>query len=380
MINRKNFSDFTKLPENGNLRVLFFQANHAASGYYRIGFIAEELATLHDVEVDLVDSGNYKDILFRIGYADVVVFQLQTDKLILEVIKVCKKMGIKTVMDMDDDLLNVPEHNPASFTLGRHLSSLWDEPKKNKFMNVEENRERLKNLEEMLKTVDLITVTGVGLRNRYSKLNKIKILPNSVDHRRITVSKRSGGFLDKNIRIFWQGSSTHAKDLELIRDAVREISEKYKHVKWVIWGSGYESFAELCGISKNRVESIRTINMEKYYKRLSKIKMDIGICPLVVDDYNKCKSNVKWLEYSYCGIPSVVSGGTVYTEIHDGLTGLVANDTEGWVKHLSRLIEQSFAREVLANAAKAQVLQSFNIHTNIDMWKQTFKRLKYKNA
>ena len=317
-----------------------------------------------------------KDILWRIGKADLIVFQLQQSDLVKWMIDICRKNGIKVVMDMDDDLLDVPEWNPSYFGLGRKFKDylqLID----GQTMNVKENKKRLDNIAYMLRNVDLVTVTGRGLRNRYSKYNKVKILPNCVDEERIRTSRRSGGLFDNKIRIFWQGSSTHIYDLLLIREAVQEITEKYPQVQWFIWGGDtYKFFAEYMVIPEKRVEQKGIVDMEDYYDHLARVKMDIGICPLVDIPYNKCKSNIKWLEYSLSGIPAVVSDISTYTDsVRHGETGYIAKNTEDWVRYLSLLIENNVLREAIANQAKGQVLRDFNIKSKIEMWEDTYLRL-----
>lgn len=365
------------------INILFVQSNKFASGLYRIGFIAEELKNDGRFNVSFVGPGSKSEgFLKKIGESDIVVFQLQTDSKIATLIDVCKKAGIMTVMDMDDDLLNVPLWNPSYYALGTKRTELYDSVN-GKPMNVAANRKKAKNIKKMLRKVDLITVTGEGLRNTYSKFNKVKILPNSVDLERIKTSRRSrDGFFfgSDKIRIFWQGSATHVADLAMLKSAIITITHKYPQVQWFIWGSLYNDFAKMVGIPSDRVETKETVSMERYYEHLKKIRMDIGICPLINDKFNECKSNVKWLEYSLSGIPSVVSDISTYTNsvIPEG-TALVAKTTNDWVKHLSRLIEDSLLRERIAEDAKAQVLQEFNIHRNIKLWADTYVRLHENN-
>lgn len=378
IISTKHFRNF-KDSESGKLRVLMIQANDFASGYYRIGFLAEELAKRGNIDIDFCSrTMGIEDILWRIGKSDIVVFQLQTTDISVQVVDICKKNGIAVVMDMDDDLLDVPEWNPAYWGLGRKHSTFWETETKK--MDIKANIERLENLKDMLRKVDLITVTGVGLRDEYSKYNKIKILPNLADPDKIKPSRRSGGMFDNKIRIFWQGSATHIRDLVMLRIAVQAITKKYPNVIWTIMGSGYEQFYRIMGIEKNRVEFIESVEMADYYKKVSKIKMDIGICPLVDIPYNRCKSNIKWIEYSMLGIPSVVSDIITYTNsVRHKISGYVAETPSEWIAYLSMLIDNPNLRELIANNAKAQILQDFNIHNKINLWEDTYNKVHLDN-
>ncbi|HDK42238.1 MAG TPA: glycosyltransferase [Candidatus Moranbacteria bacterium] len=362
------------------VKVLFIQANEYASGLYRIGHIAEALEKLNgEIVVDYFNRGDSADnFLFRIGGSDVIVFQLQTDAMIAEIIPVCKEAGIPVVMDMDDDLLNVPEWNPSYFDLGRKFSNAFISNDGRK-MNVKNNIEKLKTIRQILRDVSLITVTGKGLRNAYSRYNKVKILPNSVDPKKIKPSKRSGMF-SKKVRIFWQGSQTHLADLGNIKGVVQRVTEQFPEVQWMIWGSMYKNFATFMGIPEDRVETKETVPFADYYKQLRKIKMDIGICPLIQHSYNECKSNIKWLEYSLCGIPTVATDIITYEAIRHEETGFLAKNNEEWFYYLAELIKSPRLRKKMARAAKEQVLQDFNIHSNIKMWEATLLKLHNDNS
>ena len=114
IVDTKLFKNFNG-PESGKPRVLFFQANNYASGYYRVGFPAEQIAKRGNIDVDFASKfTDSKDILWRIGKADLIVFQLQQSDLVKWMIDICRKNGIKVVMDMDDDLLDVPEWKDSS--------------------------------------------------------------------------------------------------------------------------------------------------------------------------------------------------------------------------------------------------------------------------
>lgn len=363
---------------NDKVRVLFIQANNFASGYYRVGMIAEWLKKKSSrIEVDYFKQGDTaENFLYRMGEADIVVFQLQTSDIISDAIKVLKTQGIPVVMDMDDDLLNVPEWNPAYFGLGRRYISFFENELGEK-MDVQANFRKLNNIKTILRDCSLITVTGNGLRNEYSKFNKAKVIPNAIDP---TVMKETPRSTDGKVRIFWQGSATHVADLNLIKPVVQEITRQHPQVQWVIWGSFYKDFHAHMEIPKERVEHHDSVGMHDYYKKLSKMKMDIGICPLLAHPYNYCKSAIKWEEYSMCGIPTVASNVRPYSDaIIGNESGFLANTTQDWITMLNTLIERPEKRDFMAHFAKEQVLRDFNIETMIEKWEDTLVKLHENN-
>ena len=88
---------------------------------------------------------------------------------------------------------------------------------------------------------------------------------------------------------------------------------------------------------------------------------DVAVAPLVDSDFNRGKSNLKFLEYAAAGLPVVASdvgpyAATIRSE-QDGL--LVANDTDAWFEAIVRLLDDAPLRLALAARARARVEQEF---------------------
>lgn len=107
---------------------------------------------------------------------------------------------------------------------------------------------------------------------------------------------------------------------------------------------------------------------------------DIGIAPLEDTVFNSSKSNIKYLEYSAMGIPTVASKVTPYADtIVNGETGFLIK-TKGsvyldWVKALSRLVESNELRESIGKKANSFVRENFNMEKNADLWKDAYLKV-----
>lgn len=196
------------------------------------------------------------------------------------------------------------------------------------------------------------------------------------------------GNKDKSVvRIGWQGSMTHYADLKMVLPALREVINKYPHVRIELMGGlvldeAAELFKEWTEKEfKNVLITAGTKSWESYPKKLSTKKWDIGICPLVDDEFNRNKSHIKWMEYSAYKIPTVASKVYPYFKdidgvktIQDGKTGFLASTTEEWVSYLSQLIESKKLRQKIGNNAHEFIKEHWQIEQHISKWEKVLDK------
>jgi hypothetical protein len=66
--------------------------------------------------------------------------------------------------------------------------------------------------------------------------------------------------------------------------------------------------------------------------------MDIGIIPLRDIPFNRCKSDIKGLEYAASGIPFIAQNLDAYCDLHSSLgIGRIAKRPDNWLRHLEEL-------------------------------------------
>lgn len=266
----------------------------------------------------------------------------------LDVLFSCRKAeGTKIVVDLDDNIWQIPFGNVAIGNPGDHAN-------------------RIVMVTESVHMADWVTVSTKPLKDAIKKLNpKIAVLPNLINPDDWTFERKK----NEKIRIGWSYSPTHIPDIPVVEDALREIYKKYKDkVEIVIFGTEFQLF-------DFPTTTIKAVKYDKYPKTFTEAGIDISIGPLENNDFNKCKSNIKWLESSMAGAAFV--GSNVYpykTSIENGVTGLIAKNKKEWVSHLSSLIEDSKLRKNLAKNAKKVVLEKYNLKTNKD-WENFYKCL-----
>ena len=211
---------------------------------------------------------------------------------------------------------------------------------------------------ELMKSADAVTVSTEPLKEKLKIFNKnIVVIPNLIDPKDWHFKRKK----HKKIRIGWIYSHTHIPDIKEVKFALNEIKKKYKDkVEIIIFGSSLKVF---------EFEPIHYwgVKFADYPKKLTELAFDISICPLEDNEFNKCKSNIKWMESSLSGAAVVASKVYPYEKsIEHGITGFLANNyiDEDWVKYISLLVESKELRERMVKAAKEEILEKYNIETD----------------
>lgn len=220
------------------------------------------------------------------------------------------------------------------------------------------------------------------------KIDKpISVIPNFNDLDEFRYRYKGNG--DKNtIRIGWQGSTTHFSDLKMVMPAIKEIMKKHKNVIFEFMG-GVEInqvrdlFGDFPEDDFRRVSIIGgTPSWAGYPWKLSKTRWDIGLCPLIDDEFNRNKSHIKWMEYSSYKIPTIASKVYPYFEdiigkktIQQGKTGYLAKTTKDWVKYMELLIGSKQLRDEMGESAYKFVKENWQMKDNYYLYEDLFESI-----
>jgi len=221
---------------------------------------------------------------------------------------------------------------------------------------------------------DMVTVTTEHLKDEYKKFNKnVVVLENNMDLERWNKPKK------KNqtglVRIGWAGSLTHYEDLKLIEGALKGIMKEFPNVQLILVGD--PRFAEM--FAGFNVEVMLGVPFDYWPDKLNSLQLDIGVAPLVDNEFNRCKSNIKWQEYSIAKVAGVYSP-TVYqkTSSHvtfDGNIGMIAENEEQWYRCLKNYIICEDLRKDIASRAYSFVHMEFDLEKNIGKWVDAYQKL-----
>jgi len=297
-----------------------------------------------------------------------------------------QKMGKVVVADYDDLVYSCSPFNPAYKTLGvqdvkmKDVNGdehwLWQDGVKG--FSIKDNYIRFRAQQDLFKIIDGVSVTTEHLKNRYIEENpelkdKLVVLPNSIDFNlfRPFPKKRS----DK-IRIGWLASASHLNEIWLVKNIFIKLFEKYgDRILFVQLGDVPELRSPF---DSSKMEYHPFIDLDIYPLKLASLNLDIGICPLVDDEFNRYKSQLKWSEYASLKIPSVCSNMPPYDCVEDGVTGYLAKDEDEFVDKISRLIDSEEHRHEVMENAYNKNHKDFNLETNASMWADFYEAVYNK--
>lgn len=288
-----------------------------------------------------------------LGVADVVILQQTCSP---ERIKQAKEHSIKEkkllVAELDD-----------YFTINE------DNPRYEKFVA----KEAEKWLEVLCGVADVITTTTDYLANtikRRLKKNKVKkdvvVLPNYLDMEMWDLPIL-GNYSDE-IRLLWAGSASHRDDMKFIVPVIKRICEKYPQVKFLYCGD-FKLKPLFEGINS---EYIDAVPFEAWPAKLHSLRADIGVVPLLDNEFNRCKSNLKYLEFGISGIPSVYSNVVYEKTVRDSETGFIAETEDDFFEKLCFLIESPELIEKIAAAAYLDVKTNYDLKDHALDWLNTY--------
>lgn len=203
--------------------------------------------------------------------------------------EVRKSVKIPIIYEIDDMLFDIPKWNYAS-----------DYYEKNRG-----------NIEKLLELSDAIIVSTVPLKKYFEKYNKkISIVPNHLPKFvwGDIFPKHLNNPREKKPRIVWAGSDNHFSSKnkksgdfgEKLIDFIIKTTDKYE---WHFIGGIPVDLHDY----KDKITHHSWVKIFQYPSCVKSINADIGIAPLSNCDFNRCKSNIKALEYVACGIPGVYS-------------------------------------------------------------------------
>lgn len=177
------------------------------------------------------------------------------------------------------------------------------------------------------------------------------------------------------ITIGWHGSITHNSDLEMVLPAIKGLMKKY-NIRLELMGGvkkefAIELFKDWDYDTLSRISlSAGTQAWRGFPYKLMRKTWDIGIAPLIDDEFNRCKSNIKWMEYAMKKIPTVASDVLPYQNIEHGKTGFLVKTPDEWYDTLETLILDAKLRKEIGENAYTEVATNWQYHQHGNLWKE----------
>ena len=221
--------------------------------------------------------------------------------------------------------------------------------------------------------VDAVTVATPALAEYFAPhARRVFVLPNYLAGRTRPPDLRTVPNGEGRIEIGFAGNAGHRGDLAPVAQALRRIQERRAEVRVTFFGGVPDGFAA--------GERVRVVPPDWRYDlfpgRLAQLGLDIGIAPLVDNAFNRCVSNLKYLEYGALGIAGVFSRARAFESVHDGETGLLCDSTsESWEEAIERLCADAGLRRRIGEAARADVRAHWMLEPHAHLWAEAYSEI-----
>lgn len=307
-------------------------------------------------EFEFVYAPTFEAILKLPYIPDAVIFHrnFYRFKEMSKIIKFAHAHRIITIMDIDDLITHVPPYH-SSYSYYQKIRPA---------------------MVQLLKTVDIVTVTNNRLKEYYNTYNShVYVLPNLSDERIWNDKNRKERTDRDKVVIGYAGSATHAYDFEIVIPAIKHILLNYgDKVCFKFIGYFPDELQTMFGIYHI---SAGIASYQQYANILMNSNFDFAIAPLNDNAFNQCKSNIKFLEYSICGYAGIYSAvGPYIDSIKHNETGLlIKNTTDAWISAMELLINNPELRNNLGRNAYRCVKADYSLKERSKEWYQLYSQI-----
>jgi hypothetical protein len=271
-----------------------------------------------------------------------------------------RRQNIPLVVDVDDNLFALEADDSRYAEYERHLASL----------------------KELIGAADLVTVSTDTLRAVMQEhATRVALVPNMLDEflwygstpgsgrtapmrqraRELVRSRRTStrSLRRPRCNLVYIGTKTHGDDLKILRAVMQRLREQHE-IDFTLFVIGGEPEEESSGRWYRRVTIPPGCTAYPEFVpwlRSRASAWDIALAPLRDTEFNRSKSDLKFLEYAALGVPGVFSDVVPYRQtVADDTTGvLVANTTDAWCDAILQLARDVPRRERIATAAADDV-------------------------
>ncbi|EJL83425.1 glycosyltransferase [Herbaspirillum sp. CF444] len=289
--------------------------------------------------------------------ADLILMHRFTPGLLpISALEAIFNLGKPVVYESDDLLNDIPHDHPEAAA-----GASWKE-----------------GIEYTARRARAIVVSTEFLAEKYRPLNpRVHVLPNYLDFD-LFFRPVPAPLPGDTITIGLLGSSIQPSNFALVNKSLQALCERYGarlKIHFVGWEcpKGWE----------NHPNAIFQSFIHEYVDYAAQLKQwawNIALIPLASDEYNQCKSYIKWLDYSAAGIASVFSDVTVYNQVvtHDRTGFLLPNDDQAWLDTITQLIESPEKRKAIAEAGQDEVRRDFDLRAKATLYDTVYGSLTDK--
>lgn len=284
------------------------------------------------------------DIDFNIikGF-DAILLNKHSSRHGLEIIKNASELGLKTIYDMDDWILDLPSYSVTSL-----------------------NEDVMGNIVAMIREADYVTVSNELLREKLKYIRPDSIvLKNGFDHKAIEYKSEVNKESKKPVILF---SNTDGIKLVSYRkkyfEQIIEFMENHPEAEIDFWGDKFPEMHKIPRLNNNGFEANAV-----YKAKIRDRGYWFAVVPLGGEEdsetllFNSCKSCIKYIDYGSLGIPGIYSNTPVYADVVDnGKTGLLLSNQDcNWILGMEKLYDNKKLRQQIRINAYDDCVKNYGL-------------------
>ncbi len=247
--------------------------------------------------------------------------------------------------------------------------------------DIQKNKVRFLSYQKMLQEADLITTTTIHLKEALQEVSgyqaNVKVLPNAIDFKEWKPLDVRDKYQDK-FRFGWAVSGSHGEDWVSMKDVLLTFLKSHPDAKFVCIGDTYMDLKAGLNEVRDQIEWYPFSDLWEghYTLRMPLLGLDVAIAPLAATEFNKCKSPLKFEEYTAFGWPTICQDMTPYKEhIVNGHNGLLADTKEQWLLALNQMYANKELRMKLRFNALHTVKEMFDLNNIAREWAEVYSNL-----
>ena len=301
-------------PVNTPVRGVNYIADYGGCGHWRMLWPSHHLqatqqAIIHNTSTMITSENYYKDV-------DTIRVQRQVTKSQFSFFKILKKIAsahnIRIVYEIDDVFIydDIPKYNK--------LRSAYSDP------------EIMKCGIAIMQECDEVTVTCEYMKEYYSQYcDRVTVIPNYMPKHtydrfycedKLALNYNTNVKKRRKPRVVYAASGCHfdttgqnkyRDDFEHVNDVIRRTVSDFQ---WVFLGAFPIPLRDL--IQSKKIEFHPWVSLPGYVQKIIDLKPNAMIAPLTDNIFNRCKSDLKFIESSALGIPVVCQDLITYDNAH----------------------------------------------------------------
>lgn len=265
----------------------------------------------------------------------------------IDLIRRIAASGKRMIYETDDAFQAIPLDHPKAF-----------------------HRQNAPYIQECARLAHTVMVSTEALARFYTDCARVVVVRNQLSPRlwsqNIAAPARAN---DAPACIALVGGNDHFDDFSLIREPLTEL-ERRSSIRWAGYGDGAIRFLTALGV-KQLVQVSPNYDYASHPARLAALQADIALCPLRDSEFNRCKSDIKAIEFGWLGVPCIVSDLPPYFDsVVPEVRGMRCTDDASWLSALVRLVEDAAFRRSLGQAAQDYVRRERMINAENNPWDQ----------